>query len=84
MLRFSQIAAMNIPMVQVTTPEAVLDVPDGTFLLAYRGSVAHNMYVPKSDPQSIDDVDLMGFVIPDAQYYFGLRQSCIGRMRLRN
>src|SRR5687767_1166020 len=50
------------------------ETPDGTILLAYRGSIAHGMYVPKSDPESIDDVDLIGFVIPEAKYYIGLSE----------
>jgi hypothetical protein len=58
----------------INTPEAALEVPEGTFMLAYRGSIAHNMYAPGSDPNSIDDVDLIGFVIPDARYYRGLRE----------
>lgn len=32
--------------------------------LAYRGSVAHNMYVPSTDPDSIDDKDLMSICVP--------------------
>lgn len=49
-------------------------VPEGTFLLTYRGSIAHNMYVPKNDPKSIDDIDLLGFVFGDVENYFGLRE----------
>ncbi len=48
--------------------------PDGTFLLTYRGSIAHNLYVPKSDPAHIDDVDLLGGVIAGRECYLGLRQ----------
>ncbi len=48
--------------------------PDGTFLLTYRGSIAHNLYVPKSDPTHIDDVDLLGGVIAGRECYLGLRQ----------
>lgn len=48
--------------------------PDGTFLLAYRGSIAHNMYVPNSDPKSIDDVDLMGVVVGEPENYLGLQE----------
>jgi len=44
----------------IGNPEHRAFIPQGTFLLAYRGSIAHNMYVPDSDPNSIDDVDLMG------------------------
>lgn len=41
-------------------------------LLAYRGSVAHNMYIPNSDPNSIDDIDLMGIFLAPKNYYLGL------------
>ncbi len=50
------------------------DMPTGTCLLAYRGSIAHNMYVPGSDPNSIDDIDLMGIVIGQPKHYFGLHE----------
>ena len=46
---------------------------DPTFTV-YRGSVAHGMYVPGSDPDSIDDVDLMSVVIPGRSYYTGFSQ----------
>lgn len=49
-------------------------LPEGLQLLAYRGSIAHGMYVPESDPHSIDDVDLIGVVIPEARHYLGLRE----------
>jgi len=42
-------------------------------LLGYRGSIAHGMYIPNSDPNSIDDIDLMGICIPPKDYYFGLK-----------
>jgi predicted nucleotidyltransferase len=52
------------------TPEVI---PKGNLLLlAYRGSVAHNMYVPNTDPNSIDDVDLMGVFLAPKNYYIGL------------
>lgn len=49
-------------------------VPAETFMLAYRGSIAHGMYVPKDDPNHIDDIDLMGFVFGSIENYFGLRE----------
>lgn len=42
-----------------------LETPAGAILAAYRGSIAHNMYVPSSDPDSIDDIDFIGFVIAE-------------------
>jgi uncharacterized protein len=47
---------------------------DECILLGYRGSIAHGTYRPNTDPNSIDDVDLMGIAVPDLSHYFGLRQ----------
>jgi predicted nucleotidyltransferase len=41
---------------------------------AYRGSIAHGMYIPNSDPLSIDDKDTIGLCVPDKEYYFGLKE----------
>src|SRR5918992_13284 len=38
-------------------------LPEGLISVCWRGSVAHGMYVPKSDPDSIDDKDVMGIYI---------------------
>lgn len=55
-------------------PDGICKIPGGTIMLAYRGSIAHNMYVPGTDPNSIDDVDLMGFVIGAESCYLGLTE----------
>ena len=40
-------------------------IPDEWVVLAaYRGSIAHGMYVPNTDPTSIDDKDVMIVVVP--------------------
>lgn len=44
------------------------------FLHAYRGSIAHGMYEPSSDPNSIDDKDTMAFCVPPLDYYYGLTE----------
>ncbi len=44
------------------------------FWLAYRGSIAHDMFVPSTDPKSIDDIDLMGFCFGTKANYFGLTE----------
>jgi predicted nucleotidyltransferase len=41
-------------------------------LLAYRGSHSHGMYVPPTEPTSVDDIDLMSVFIPGIEEYFGL------------
>lgn len=42
-------------------------------VLAYRGSIAHGTYVPNSNPDSIDDKDVLGIAMPTKQYFFGLK-----------
>jgi predicted nucleotidyltransferase len=56
----------------VKHPDAACELPDGMILLGYRGSIAHNMHSPSAD--SIDDIDLMGFVIGGPEHYFGLHE----------
>ncbi len=65
---------MIAELFNINAPELRHSVPDRTFLLAYRGSIAHNMYVPGSDPKSIDDIDLMGIVMGGDRNYFGLHE----------
>lgn len=55
-------------------PLRLREDPDiaGAILGGYRGSIAHGTYVPQSDPDSIDDKDLMYVVIPPLSCYIGL------------
>lgn len=59
-------------MVTLTSGADSYTAPDNAFYLAYRGSVAHGMYVKPDNPDSIDDIDLMGFVFGELKDYFGL------------
>lgn len=45
-----------------------------SIITAWRGSVAHGMFVPSSDPNSIDDKDMVSICVPPPPYYFGLRE----------
>ena len=47
---------------------------DWSILVMYRGSIAHGMYCPPSDPASIDDKDIMEVCVPPIDYYLGLSQ----------
>lgn len=49
--------------------------PDNTVLAGYRGSVAHNMYLPNTDPNSVDDVDLMGVFMAPVEHYIGITKT---------
>lgn len=55
-----------------TVGEESHEVIPGTFLLGYRGSHSHGLYVPPEDVNSIDDIDLMGFAFGETKHYFGL------------
>lgn len=43
-------------------------------LAGYRGSKAHGMYMPNTDADSIDDIDLMSICVPPIEYYYGLKK----------
>jgi uncharacterized protein len=63
------------------TPELQEQIfPDNLIVAGYRGSIAHNMYIPNTDPNSIDDIDIMGVYIADRRYYIGLRQKKYGNV----
>lgn len=47
--------------------------PEGTFLLAFRGSIAHNTWEPPESEFSTDDIDLMGVALADDEHYIGLK-----------
>ena len=54
------------------SPQQVNELlPEGLISLCWRGSVAHGMYVPKSDPDSIDDKDVMGIYVGPLEHYLG-------------
>jgi len=56
-------------------PDNIKTLPElssQSILLSYRGSIAHNLYQPSNEPNSIDDIDLMGICVPEVSYYFGL------------
>jgi uncharacterized protein len=50
-------------------------LPENLILLGYRGSIAHNMYVPQSNKDSIDDKDLMGVFIAPLEHYLGFGRN---------
>ena len=45
-------------------------IKEWSISIAYRGSIAHNMYIPNS----IDDIDIIGICIPPLEYYCGLKE----------
>lgn len=49
--------------------------PNPLIFVGYRGSVAHGMYVPNSDPLSIDDKDLLLVFAGLREHYHGFGRS---------
>lgn len=62
---------MNLPRPLL---DAAPQVWESAILVAYRGSIAHGMYMPSADPNSIDDKDLMAVCVPSLGHFFGLEQ----------
>jgi predicted nucleotidyltransferase len=54
--------------------ETMQIIPDHTLLLGYVGSIAHGTYIPKNDPDSIDDKDILGVCVADESVYLGLKK----------
>lgn len=65
---------VKAPLVMTDAGGVAFTPPPETFWLTYRGSIAHGMFIPSTDPQSIDDIDLMGFVFGSRENYFGLHE----------
>jgi predicted nucleotidyltransferase len=61
----------------VTIPRNILrehpGIGEWCILHGWRGSIAHGMYVPSNDPDSIDDKDTMAVCVPPADHYLGLK-----------
>ena len=62
----------------MSIPKDVEDMNRGlgpwSILSAYRGSIAHGMYIPQEDPNSIDDKDAISVCVPSEDYYLGLKE----------
>lgn len=64
----------NIILKKLKSKEIEMIYNPDSILTMYRGSIAHNMYTPDTDSDSIDDIDLMLVCVPPIDNYFGLKQ----------
>jgi hypothetical protein len=46
-------------------------LPAGLISLCWRGSIAHGMYTPNTNPDSIDDKDVIGIFVNPVEHYLG-------------
>ena len=49
-------------------------IGDWCILHGYRGSIAHGMYEPPENPDSIDDKDTMAVCVPPLNHFYGLSE----------
>lgn len=68
----------------LSAEEAKELVPDNLIFLGYRGSIAHGMYIPNSDPDSVDDKDIMGVFFAQPGHYIGIQKEKETRERVHN
>lgn len=61
-------------LTEISFPDTPFPLEPSLILLGRRGSEAHGTFVPSTDPDSIDDRDLMGICIPPAAWTLGLRK----------
>jgi uncharacterized protein len=50
-------------------------LPSNLIFLGYRGSIAHGMYIPNTNPTSIDDKDIIGVYTNTISHYLGIYQE---------
>lgn len=65
---------VNQQINDVLWPDTQFRLRDHMILCGRRGSESHGLYVPPTDPDAIDDRDLMGIVVPPVEYYFGTKK----------
>jgi len=65
----------EIKLKGLTPAQTARLLPENLILLGWRGSVAHGMYVPSTDPDSIDDKDVMGVYVGAIEHYLGFGRS---------
>jgi predicted nucleotidyltransferase len=70
---------MDIKLGDLEPHEVAQLTPMRPIYVAYRGSHAHGTYTPPSDPQAIDDIDILVIYIPGLEKYFGTETASRGR-----
>lgn len=53
----------------------MIPLPDTTILAGYVGSIAHGTYRPNSNPNSIDDIDIMAIYFGNLRSYAGIEKD---------
>lgn len=58
-------------------PDLQTVMVEEAIITAYRGSIAHNLYVAPEEKNGTDDVDLVNVRIPTRDYYFPVNKSIL-------
>lgn len=48
------------------------DLEPHLIVLGLMGSHSHGTYIPPAEPDAVDDIDMMGFLVPPVEYHLGL------------
>jgi uncharacterized protein len=59
---------------EILWPDTPFDLRPSLIFACKRGSEAHGTYLSPTDPNSIDDRDVFGLVVPPKKFYFGLKE----------
>jgi predicted nucleotidyltransferase len=51
------------------------ELPEGLIYLCYRGSQSHGIYLKPDNPNSVDDIDLLGIFIAPIEHYLGFGRT---------
>jgi predicted nucleotidyltransferase len=60
-------------LAEVQWPDTPFNLEQSFLLVARRGSESHGTHVPSTDPNSIDDRDLIGICVPPVAWTLGLK-----------
>lgn len=64
--------ALDSRIVEQFRKDNGFDLEPHLLVLALMGSHSHGTYLAPEEPDAVDDVDLMGFVVPPLEYHIGL------------
>jgi predicted nucleotidyltransferase len=66
-----QLPQSDIKLKGLSAEQTAKLLPDGLISLCWRGSIAHGMFVPSNNPDSIDDKDVIGIFVNPVEHYLG-------------
>jgi uncharacterized protein len=69
-----EVHSLGFQIKGLSAVETLTICPLHTILLGYVGSISHGTYIPPTNPDSIDDKDILGVCVASENVYLGLRK----------